>query len=99
MPNNPGKYIQTQALLGQNGTVGAAVRNNSPVTAGGIVVKVEYIDDNGQLRAFSKNIRKTLQPGEQTAVATGLGGIPDTNQLARRVRVTVTNAEPVQQET
>ena len=31
MPNNPGKYIQTQALLAKNGDVGAAVRNNSPV--------------------------------------------------------------------
>lgn len=99
MPNNPGKYIQTQALLGQNGSVGAAVRNNSPITASAIVLKVEYIDDNGHLRAFSKNVRKTLQPGEQTRVATGLSGIPDTNQLARRVRVTVISAKAVQQKT
>ena len=99
MPNNPGKYLQAGALLGQNGAVGAAVRNNSPVTVRAIVLKVEYIDDNGQLRAFSRNIDKTLQPGEQTAVNTGLSGIPDTNQLARRVRVTVMSAEPVQQGT
>lgn len=99
MPDNPGKYIQSKALLGQNGDVGAAVRNNSPVAASAIVLKVEYIDDYGQLRAFSKNVRKTLQPGEQTAVTTGLSGIPDANQLSRRVRVTVIGAKPVQQKT
>ncbi len=58
MPNNPGEYIQTGAFLGQNGTVGAAVLNDSPVAVRAIVVKVEYIDNNGQLRTFSRNSAK-----------------------------------------
>jgi tetratricopeptide (TPR) repeat protein len=99
MPNNPGKYLQTGALLGQNGAVGAAVRNNSPVAADSIVLKVDYIDDNGQIRSLSRNVRKMLQPGEQTSVDTGIRGIPDNNQLARRVQVTVISARPVQQKT
>jgi len=96
MPNNPGKYIQTQAFLAQNGDVGAAVRNNSPVAVDAIVLKVEYIDDYGQLRAYSRSIGETLQPGQQTTVSTDVSGIPDTNQLARRVRLTVTSARPAQ---
>ncbi len=97
LPKNPGKYIQTKAYLEQNGTLSAAVRNNSPVVVSRISLKVEYIDDNNQVREFSKSIRKTLQPGEQTAVTTKIRSITDANELSKRVRLTVVGAKIVEQ--
>lgn len=96
LPSNPGKYIQSKAALGEGNYVNAAVRNNSPVTVNGIRVKVEYINANGQLREFSMNFRKTLGPGEWTALPTKIRDITDSNELARRVRVTVMSARIVE---
>lgn len=96
LPSNPGKYIQSKAALGEGNYVHAAVRNSSPVTVNGIRVKVEYINANGQLREFSMNFNKTLGPGEWTALPTKIRDIPDTSELARRVRVTVIGAKIVE---
>ena len=96
MPSNPGKYIQSKAAIAQDGYVNAAVRNNSPVTVNGIRVKVEYIKPDGQLREFSMNVRKTLGPGEWTALPTKIRDITDAKSLARRVRVTVISARVVE---
>ncbi len=93
MPRNPGKYIQTKAVLGQDGRVSAAVRNNSPVKVKNIALRVEYIDADGKRREYSKRIDQRLAPGEQAATGTRIRDIADTNDLARRVRVTVTGAE------
>jgi len=92
MPLNPGRYIQTRALLGQNGKVSAAVRNNSPVTVRNVTLMVEYIDSNGKYREFSRRIDQAMDPGEQGQVSTGISDIPDPNELGRRVRLTVTGA-------
>lgn len=97
LPSNPGKYIQTKAVLEQNGTVSAAVRNNSPVAVRAITVKVEYVDANGKVREFTQNIRKTLNPGEQDSKATNIRDISDTNELGKRVRVTVISAKIVEE--
>lgn len=92
LPGNPGKYIQSQAVLGRNGAVSAAVRNNAPVRVNNITLKVEYIDINGKLRQFSQTVFKALNAGEQAAVSTNIRDIRDTDELARRVRVTVLSA-------
>lgn len=96
LPSNPGKYIQTTAVLGKNGKVGAAVRNNSPVTVRNIKLKVEYIDASGKYREYQLSIDQKLVTGEQTAVATNIDNITDANELARRVRVTVVAAKVVE---
>ena len=93
LPGNPGKYIQTRAVLEQNGTVRAEVRNNSPVAVRNITLKLEYIDDSGKYREFSRAIGQRLEPGEEAATGTGIRDIPDANELGRRVRVTVVAAE------
>ena len=93
MPRNPARYIQTKAMLEQNGRVKAAVRNNSPVTVKNITLKVEYIDANGKLREFTRTIDQHLEPGGQSATRTGIRDITDTNELDRRVRVTVIGAK------
>jgi len=59
-------------------------------------LNVEYIDAGGQLRQYALNISKTLAPGEWSAVPTKISDIPDSNQLARRVRVTVVSARIVE---
>ncbi|MGB5486872.1 MAG: M48 family metalloprotease [Lysobacterales bacterium] len=92
LPRNPGKYIQTRAVLEQNGRVSAAVRNNSPVTVKNITLKVEYIDANGKYREFSRRIDQRLSPGEQGATGTGIRDIPDNNELGKRVRLSVAGA-------
>lgn len=96
LPSNPGKYIQSQAQLGKDSYVNAAVRNNSPVTVSSIGVKVEYIDAGGQVRALSMSFRETLEPGEWTALPTKIHDIANANELARRVRVTVMSARIVE---
>ena len=96
LPSSPGKYIQSKAAIAEDGYVNAAVRNNSPVTVDGIRVKVEYINPNGQLREFLMNVRKTLGPGEWTALPTKIRDITDANSLANRVRVTVISARVVE---
>lgn len=96
MPSNPGKYIQSKAAIAQDGYVNAAVRNNSPVTVNGIRIKVEYINASGQLRESSINFRKTLAPGEWTALPTKISDIADSKELSRRVRVTVIGARVVE---
>ena len=92
LPRNPGKYIQTVAVLEQNGRVSAAVRNNSPVTVKNITLKLEYIDANGKYREYSRSIDQRLKPGEQSTTRTGIRDIQDNNDLGRRVRVTVASA-------
>ncbi len=96
LPGNPGKYIQTKAAWEQNGTVSAAVRNNSPLTVNNIRLKVEYFDANNQLRQFSLNVRESLGPGKWTAIPTKIRDIPAASELARRVRVTVMGAKVVE---
>jgi len=96
LPQNPGKYIQTRAVLEQDGRVRVAVRNNSPVTVRNITLKVEYVDANGKFREFSRSLNQRLAPGEQSAVGTEIRDITDTNDLARRVRVTVVGARVVE---
>ncbi len=96
LPSNPGKYIDGKAALAQDGFVHAAVRNNSSVTVSGIKVKVEYINAEGNLREYAMDLGKTLGPGEWTSSPTSIRDIKGSNELARRVRVTVTGARIVE---
>jgi hypothetical protein len=93
LPSNPGKYIQSKAALSEDGYVHAAVKNNSPVSVGGIRVKIEYIDANNRPRESTMDFGKTLGPGEWTALPTAIRDIADSTELARRVRVTVISAK------
>jgi len=92
MPRNPGKYIQTAAVIEKSGQVIAALRNNSSVAVKNVTLKVEYIDSDGKVREFSRKFKEQLDPGEQSSVGTGIRDISDANELARRVRVTVVGA-------
>ena len=92
LPRDPAKYIQTQALLGQKGRVSAVVRNNAPVRVKDVVLKVEYIDQNGKLRESTQKISRNIAAGEQTSETTQIRDIVDVNELARRVRLTVVGA-------
>jgi predicted Zn-dependent protease len=93
LPRNPANYIQAKAVLGQNGRVSAAVLNNSPVKVKSIRLKVEHIDQSGTYREFQQEIGQRLDPGEQAAETTRIRDIPDTNELGRRVRLTVVGAQ------
>ncbi len=93
LPRNPGKYIQTGAVLAQNGNVAAVALNNAPITLNNIRLKVEYYDANGRLQQFSRYVRGSLGPGEQTAVPTNIRDILDSDELANRVQVTVLSAQ------
>lgn len=96
LPSNPGKYIQSNAALQQDGYVRVAARNNSPVSVNGIRLKLEYIDGNGKIRESYKNFRKTLGPGEWISFTTKIRDIADANELARRFRLTVMSARIVE---
>lgn len=93
LPTNPGKYIQTEALLGQDGTLNIALRNNAPLAVNRIILKVEYIDNSGQLRQFSRHLSNLLKAGSQATIYTPVRDITAAAELSERVRITVLRAQ------
>ena len=88
LPQNPGKYIRTQAALDSRGMLVVAIGNPTQVPVKGLSVAVQYVDAQGQLRDFKRDFNGTLAAGQQVQVATGLGPF----QTADQFRVALTSA-------
>lgn len=88
LPQEPGKYVRTQAGLDARGMLVVAVGNPTAVPMSGIGVTVQYVDAQGRTRDFRRNLNGTLAAGQQVQVATGLGPFQNANQF----RVTVSSA-------
>jgi beta-barrel assembly-enhancing protease len=88
LPQNPGKYLRAQSGLDSRGMLVVAIGNPTsvPVTALGIVV--QYVDANGRMRDFRRNLGGTLAAGQQVQVATGLGPFNSPDQF----RVSIASA-------
>jgi predicted Zn-dependent protease len=81
LPQNPGKYIRTQAALDSRGMLVVAIGNPTQVPVRGLSVAIQYVDAQGRAREIRRNYQGTLTPGQQAQIATGLGPFQDSNQF------------------
>jgi predicted Zn-dependent protease len=81
LPQNPGKYIRTQAGLDSRGMLVVALGNPTQVPVRGLSVAIQYVDEQGRTREMRRNYQGTLAAGQQAQVATGLGPFQNTNQF------------------
>lgn len=88
LPENPGKYVRTQAALDSRGLLVVAIGNPTRVPMSGIALTVQYVDAEGKLRDFRRSLNVTLAAGRQVQVPTGLGPF----QSAEQFRVAVSSA-------
>jgi predicted Zn-dependent protease len=88
LPENPGKYVRTQGALDSRGLLVVAIGNPTRVPMSGITLTVQYVDSQGKLRDFRRNLNGTLAAGQQVQVPTGLGPF----QRADQFRVAVSSA-------
>ncbi len=93
LPQNPGKYVRTQAALDSGGMLVVAIGNPTSVSLTGLSVAVQYVDSQGRMRDFRRNYNGTLAAGQQVQIATGLGPFQNADQY----RVTLTSARIVEQ--
>jgi predicted Zn-dependent protease len=89
LPQNPGKYIRTQAGLDSRGMLVVALANPTRVPVKGLSIAVQYVDAQGRLRDMQRTYPGTLAGGQQAQVATGLGPFQDSNQY----KVALTSAQ------
>jgi predicted Zn-dependent protease len=81
LPQNPGKYIRTQAGLDSRGMLVVALGNPTQVPVRGLSVAIQYVDEQGRTREMRRNYQGTLAAGQQAQVATGLGPFQNANQF------------------
>jgi predicted Zn-dependent protease len=81
LPQNPGKYIRTQAGLDARGMLVVAVGNATRVPVTGIAIAIQYVDVEGRLREMQRKYPGTLGAGQQAQVTTGLGPFQNANQF------------------
>ena len=81
LPQNPGKYIRTQAAIDSRGMLVVAIGNPTRVPVTGLSIAVQYVDAEGRLREARRDFNGTLAAGQQAQVATGLGPFQDANQF------------------
>ncbi len=73
MPRNPGAYFATGCGADRDRNLVVAVRNESSVSASGIVVAVDVVDSGGRARRLTRNINGVLAPGQVAQVNMGVG--------------------------
>jgi predicted Zn-dependent protease len=81
LPQNPGKYVRTQAGLDAQGMLVVALGNATRVPVTGIVVAIQYADAEGRVREIQRKYPGTLGAGQQAQVPTGLGPFQNANQF------------------
>lgn len=81
LPQNPGKYIRTQAAIDSRGMLVVAIGNPTRVPVAGLSIAVQYVDAEGRLREARRDFNGTLGAGQQAQVATGLGPFQNANQF------------------
>jgi predicted Zn-dependent protease len=88
LPQNPGKYIRTQAALDSKGMLVVSVGNPTRVPVNGLAIAGQYVDAQGRMRDFRRAVNGTLAAGQQVQIATGLGPF----QNAQQFRVALASA-------
>ncbi len=81
LPENPGKYVRSQAGLDSAGMLVVAIGNPTRVPLTGLSIAVQYVDSQGRVRELRRDFGGTLAAGAQTQVATGLGPFQNADQF------------------
>ncbi len=81
LPQNPGKYIRTQAALDARGMLVVAVGNPTRVPVKSLSISVQYVDAQGRASEIRRKLSGTLAAGQQIQVATGLGPFQGADQF------------------
>jgi predicted Zn-dependent protease len=81
LPQNPGKYIRSQAGLDGRGMLIVAIANPTRVPVNGLSIGVQYADAEGRLREVKRNFSGTLAAGQQAQIPTGLGPFQSASQF------------------
>lgn len=82
LPQNPGNYVATQGQLDAQGRVVLVIQNRSPTPLSGIQVTPVLVDASGRVtqQGAPVTFNAVVQPGQQAAAQTGIGGLAQ-NQL------------------
>ncbi|MGH8243826.1 MAG: M48 family metalloprotease [Steroidobacteraceae bacterium] len=81
LPQNPGKYVRTQAGLDARGMLVVAIGNPTRLPLTGLSIEVQFVDAQGRLREMKRNFNGTLAAGQQAQIATGLGPFQSADQF------------------
>jgi predicted Zn-dependent protease len=81
LPDNPGKYLRSQAGLDNSGMLIVAIGNPTGVPVTGLAVAIQYTDAQGRVREVERQFGGTLAAGQQAQVATGLGPFQSADQF------------------
>jgi predicted Zn-dependent protease len=88
LPQNPGKYIQTQAGLDSRGMLVVALGNPTQVPVRELSVAIQYLDADGRRREVVRKFGGVLGANQQARIETGLGPF----QSAEQFRVELASA-------
>jgi predicted Zn-dependent protease len=77
LSQQPASYIASACGVEPGGQVAIQVRNDTPVTVGGIEVRFQYIDSTGVQRQSSTNISGELSAGRVVTARTGIAANPN----------------------
>jgi beta-barrel assembly-enhancing protease len=89
LPQNPGNYVATAGQLDANGRVVLVIQNRTPIRLSDILVTPVLVNAAGQVVRTASTIRITqpLAGGQQVAVDSGIGVLPQEQLQALRFRV------------
>ncbi|MBL8265023.1 M48 family metalloprotease [Steroidobacter sp.] len=89
LPQNPGNYVATQGQLDAQGRVVLVVQNRSPAPLAGIQVTPVLVDASGRVTQQGAPVvfNAIVQPGQQAAAQTGIGGLTQAQLPYLRFRV------------
>jgi predicted Zn-dependent protease len=87
LSQQPASYVASACGAEPDGQIAVQVRNDTPVSVGGIEVRFQYIDTSGVQRQSSQNLSGTLTAGRVATIRTGVYAAPNS-----RCEITVTAA-------
>ena len=92
---DPLQYLTVQGAMDQSGKAYAILENKAPLTIGGIMLDVTYINNQGERKQFSRELNQSLEAGKSANIPLGLDGYKDYKDLSARLHVGATSAKAV----
>jgi hypothetical protein len=89
LPQNPGNYVATQGQIDAQGRVILVIQNRSAAPLVGVQVTPVLVDAAGRIAQQGNPVvfRSVVQPGQQAAQQTGIGGLAQEQLQYLRFRV------------
>ena len=80
LPENPARYVRARTGLDGDGQLLVGLENGTRTTIGSVRLRIQYLDNQGQVRTVTRAVPGTLTPGSRRTLATGLGPFTAANQ-------------------